>query len=85
MLCTVYILESQTTGRYYCGQTNDLSKRVAQHNDPDHSLTLTTRRHQGPWVLVWSIDVATRTEAIILERSIKKRGIGRYLSDRSGC
>ena len=28
----VYILQSQSTGRYYVGQTKDLQKRVAYHN-----------------------------------------------------
>ncbi|RQD76412.1 MAG: GIY-YIG nuclease family protein [Desulfonatronospira sp. MSAO_Bac3] len=77
----VYILQSSSTGRYYCGQTDDLTKRLAQHNDPSQMLTLTTKRHRGPWDLIWSQELETRQEALRLERRIKKRGIGRYLAD----
>ncbi|MBU2578107.1 GIY-YIG nuclease family protein [Patescibacteria group bacterium] len=31
----VYILRSQSTERYYCGQADDVEKRLQQHNDPD--------------------------------------------------
>ena len=86
----VYILRSEGAGRFYCGQTRNLEKRVAQHNDPTHRLTLTTKRFEGPWELVWSIDTSTGSEATKLERAIKKRGISRYLKDlasekASGC
>jgi hypothetical protein len=30
---------------------------------------------------IWTLIVATRTEALALERKIKKRGISRYLID----
>lgn len=35
MLC-VYIIES-VSGRFYIGQTDDLERRVAKHNDPDRA------------------------------------------------
>jgi putative endonuclease len=40
----VYILQSDATGRFYCGQTNDLRRRIKQHNDPNHQQTRTTKR-----------------------------------------
>jgi predicted GIY-YIG superfamily endonuclease len=54
MSFTVYVLRSETTGKTYVGQTNDLPKRVAQHNDPNLRLTLYTKRNAGPWVVVHS-------------------------------
>ncbi|MDZ4857373.1 MAG: GIY-YIG nuclease family protein [Candidatus Hydrogenedentes bacterium] len=30
------MLQSGSTGRYYCGSTNDVDRRVRQHNDPDY-------------------------------------------------
>ncbi|MBI4734974.1 MAG: GIY-YIG nuclease family protein [candidate division NC10 bacterium] len=77
----VYILRSQNTGRYYCGQTNNFEKRVAQHNDPAVRLTLTTKRFVGPWDLVWSQECWDRSEGMRLERPIKKRGISRFLEE----
>jgi putative endonuclease len=78
----VYILQSQTTGRYYCGQTDDLTRRVRQHNDPDYRGSRTTKVFPGPWDLVWSNGYETRGDAMRMERWIKKRGIWRFLENR---
>ncbi|WP_156915859.1 GIY-YIG nuclease family protein, partial [Desulfatirhabdium butyrativorans] len=81
----VYVLQSQSSGRYYCGQTGDLERRLAQHNDPNNHLAQTTKRFEGPWRLIWSTQVENRSESIRLERKIKNRGISRYLKDLCGC
>jgi putative endonuclease len=88
----VYILRSNTTGRYYCGQTSDLSRRVKQPNDPSHRGSQTTKRYEGPWKLVWFQDCPTRSAAMKPEREIKERGISRFLQEAqvvqtgtSGC
>ena len=80
----VYILQSQYTGRFYCGQTTNLTVRLFQHNDPSNDLAKTTKRFQGPWKLVWSAQVASGSEAVRLEHRIKKRGIERFLKDQTG-
>jgi putative endonuclease len=79
MSCWVYIIRSQLTGRYYCGYSDDVERRVRQHNDPEYRLTRTTKIWKGPWELVWKMPSSSRGEAVALERQIKKRGIGRYL------
>jgi len=61
-----------------------MEKRLDQHNNPAHSLSLTTKRHSGPWLLVWSSEMQSRNEALRLERRIKKRGIGLFLQE-IGC
>jgi putative endonuclease len=67
MLFFVYILQSQSTGRFYIGQTQDLEARVAYHN-AGYSKSL---KNRGPWKLVYREDYATRAEAIHRERRIK--------------
>ena len=88
----VYILQSESTGRYYCGQTKRLNVRLREHNDPDYVTTLTTKRFEGPWKLAWARECASRSEAMRLEKQVKTRGIGRFLreaqsrlSGGSGC
>jgi len=81
----VYILRSQSTGRYYCGQTDDVEKRLQQHNDSENTFTQTTSRLKGPWIVKRKIECPSRTGAIQMERCIKKRGIGRFLSDFKEC
>ena len=81
----VYILKSKSSGRYYCGQTDDLDRRFEEHNDPDCHFTLTTKRFSGPWELIWKEAYETRSQAMRRERQIKKRGIGRFLKNVGGC
>jgi len=71
----VYILQSQASARYYCGQTSNLSDRLQRHSDGRSKATKAGR----PWSLVWTKDVLSRAEAVRLESKIKKRGIKRYL------
>ena len=75
----VYILRSETTGRYYCGQTSDLRRRIKQHNDPGHRRSQTTKKFEGPWKLIWFHECLNRSDGMQLERSTKKRGISRFL------
>ena len=79
----VYILQSQSTGRYYCGQTKNLPQRLRHHNDPEYRADATTRRFPGPWQLVWSEIHDARNSAMLRERQIKKRGIERFLERSS--
>ncbi len=77
----VYILKSKSTGRFYCGQTDDVERRLRQHNDPTYHGSKTTKRFEGLWELIWQQSCTTRSDALKLEKKIKKRGIGRFLAD----
>ncbi len=68
----VYILENPA-GRFYIGQTDDLDRRVEQHNDPEHSNSKYTTKMTGPWRLVWSEQHPSRSEAMVREKFIKSR------------
>ena len=74
---TVYILYSRSTLKYYTGQTDNLENRLQRHNS---GLSLSTKNGK-PWDLIYMIEVSTRSEAMILEQKIKKRGAKRYLDD----
>lgn len=54
-------------GSFYIGQTQDLSARLAYHNNGYGKYT----RNKKPWELRWYVLVETRSEAIILERKHK--------------
>jgi putative endonuclease len=79
MLFTVYVIQSETTGRYYCGYSSDPERRLRQHNDPHYQLSKTTKRFEGPWKLIWTNPCESRGTAMKLEKTIKKRGIERFL------
>ena len=74
---SVYILYSQSTSKYYTGQSYCLENRLMRHNS---GLSLSTKSGR-PWELIYQIQFPTRSEAMILEQKIKKRGAIRYLED----
>jgi putative endonuclease len=63
----VYILYSESTGRYYKGQTEDIGARVDRHNKGYEKFT----KKGIPWTLIWSTSVSTRAEALKLEKKLK--------------
>ena len=82
----VYVIRSQTAGKIYVGHTQDLEKRLGEHNDPECYSSKFTKRFPGPWALVYSESYATRSEVFRRERWFKT-GHGReYLRTRIlGC
>ena len=75
---TVYVLRSESTGRYYTGCTEDLENRLHEHNAGENQSTV----YGVPWAVIYCEEVATRSEANRLEKKIKARGAKRYLGDR---
>ena len=76
----VYILYSEKRSRYYVGQTTDIVKRLKRHN-----LGFVPSTKSGiPWKLVLQIEVLSRSEALVLERRIKKRGAKRFIDNHFG-
>ena len=71
----VYILFSEITGKYYCGQTENILQRLAQHNLGEVFST----KNGKPWTLIGFLIFQTRSEAMMKERQVKKRGIGRWI------
>ena len=76
----VYILYSEKSSRYYVGQTADIDKRLERHNLGNVPST----KHGTPWKLVLQLKVSTRSEAMILEKKIKKRGAKRFIDNQFG-
>jgi putative endonuclease len=73
----VYILYSSSLQRYYVGYTDDLNRRLAQHNAGKGNYT-----SKGiPWIVIHQFECNSKSEAVKLEMKIKKRGIQRYLQD----
>ncbi|WP_053971770.1 GIY-YIG nuclease family protein [Mangrovimonas sp. ST2L15] len=74
----VYILWSESLGRYYCVESKDVDNRLLVHNKGGNKYTT-----KGiPWKLQEVFEVSNRSEARKLENKIKKRGIKRFLEDR---
>jgi len=76
----VYILRSESSGRYYIGQTHDLQKRLAYHQ-ANYSKSL---KNRGPWKLVYHEEFPTRSDAVRRERYLKSQK-DRAFIDRLVC
>ena len=63
----LYILESESSGRLYIGQTNNLPDRIYRHNS---NQSLSTK-NKGLWKLIFSKEFDSRSEATLLERKLK--------------
>ncbi len=64
----VYILQSQKDGTLYIGKTNDLKRRLAEHNSGHTPST----KSKTPFVLCESIEYSSEPEARKMEKEYKK-------------
>ena len=62
------------------GQTTDIQERLKRHN----SRRVNSTKYGIPWKIVLQIEVLNRSEAMLLENKIKKRGAKRYIDDQRG-
>jgi len=64
-----YILYSQRLDRYYVGSTNNLTRRLGDHNRGKDKYT----RKGSPWELKYFEPFSTRQEAYSRELEIKRQ------------
>ena len=79
MGCSVYILYSNVLDRFYIGQTKDLNERILLHLEKQFEDSFTTRADD--WVLFHSVACTTRSQAMQIERHIKKMKSRKYILD----
>jgi putative endonuclease len=73
-----YIIESGKNGHWYTGSTNDLQKRLKQHNDKKSTWT----KNGVPWRLIYYEACLNEEDSRARERYLKT-GMGkRYLKNR---
>ncbi len=74
----VYILFSKKLQRFYVGYTSmTMKERMRRHLT--HKKGFTARAND--WKIVFTKEVNSKTQALKLEKKIKKRGAKRYLED----
>jgi putative endonuclease len=77
MVYTLYILHSKTIDRYYIGYTNDINRRLAEHNRIKGKYT-----DVGiPWLLVYSECYGSKKEAMAREKFIKSKKSKQFIID----
>lgn len=73
-----YILRSKKNGRFYTGHTNDLRKRLREHNEGKSVYTKT----RGPYELVYYEACMNREDARSRELYLKSGRGKQYLKSR---
>ena len=63
----LYILKSEKDGRFYTGVTNNLERRITEHNKGNSKYYKT----RGPFQLVYFEEYSTRSEAMKREYHLK--------------
>ncbi len=76
----VYILQSDSNGKFYIGSTGDLEKRLAQHNAGYSKST----KAGVPWTLRRVEEYPTLVEACKRERQIKKMKSRKWIESLLG-
>ena len=67
----IYFLYSNSSDVYYVGHSNDVYRRLLEHNESEH--TTYTSKHR-PWELEYFFSVnGNRSDAIKIEKFIKKQ------------
>jgi len=67
----VYFIQHSVTNTLYVGETNNLTRRLREHNqNQNHS----TRRKEGKWILIYAEAYRNEVDASDRELKLKKRG-----------
>ena len=67
MKYTCYIIQSNSSGRLYIGQTNNIDDRLQRHNKNLNNAT----KNKGPWKIIFNKNFDSRPEAVMLEHKLK--------------
>ena len=70
-----YILQSEKSGRFYIGHTEDIDVRLRRHNNG----MVTATRNKGSWKVVYSECFGTKAEANRRELEIKSKKSRLYI------
>ncbi len=76
-MTTVYIIYRATRDRYYVGCTDDLTRRLTEHNSGQTKST----RGGDPWELVFSREFTDRAAGLSFERKIKNQKSRHFIEE----
>ncbi len=68
---SVYVIQHTESRQFYIGRTNNLRKRIEQHNA---SRTKSTHRKSGEWVLVYAEAYRSKEDSVKRETRLKDHG-----------
>jgi len=72
---SVYVLEHSITHEAYIGVTNNIVRRLYEHNN--FGKKFTTRR-QGEWILIYAETYRSKDDAVQREKKLKSHGTAKH-------
>jgi putative endonuclease len=79
----VYVLLNPQQ-RIYIGQTDNLNRRIAEHNSSEHNCHKFTTKFPGPWQIIHHEQFSTRSEAMAREKWLKETTGLRWINKHIG-
>jgi len=73
----VYVIQHKKTFEVYVGQTDNLTRRLEQHNSGSNCSTH-RRNADGQWVLIYAEAYRNKTYATERETKLKQRGSAKH-------
>ena len=73
----MYIIRSKKTDRYYTGHTDEVKRRMVEHNAGMSKYTMRDR----PWELMYTEYYETRSAAMKREKEIKSKKSRKYIEE----
>jgi putative endonuclease len=70
----VYYLYSKKINKYYIGKTNDIERRLKEHNNAEEKFT----KKGIPWKLISYINCDNNHKAVEIENKLKKQKNKKY-------
>ncbi|MCL5027601.1 MAG: GIY-YIG nuclease family protein [Bacteroidetes bacterium] len=70
-----YILSSEKLNKYYIGHTNNIQRRISEHNSSQSSST----KSGVPWQLVYCKEFSNITDAVKFELKLKSMKSKKYI------
>jgi len=70
----VYLLQHSKTFEKYIGQTDDIKRRLGEHNS---GLQTSTRRKSGEWKIIYIEIFRSKQDALFREKKLKNNSRGR--------
>ena len=77
---SIYVIQHSVTKQIYIGKTNDLQRRIKEHNANKQNAT---KRKSGEWKLIYVEAYRSKKDADERENKLKQHGSNkRWLKDR---
>jgi putative endonuclease len=71
----VYVIEHSETHQIYIGYTNDLKRRIDEHNSRSNRSTI---RKEGKWIVIYAEAYRSKKDAYEREQRLKAHGSAKH-------